>query len=125
MHPLPMMPRIGLLDQLTVRTNRRVDLGFRYGPEQRGQFGTAFTAEPELPGVGAVPGLPEVEEPPIGVEFSFGRLPSGSIASTTCSASRFNSFGPNWEANRVSSSSPAARSAGSNPGRSTRASAAR
>ena len=41
----------------------------------------------------------------------------------TCSASLLNSLGPNWCANRVSSSSPASMAAGSNPGRSTRANA--
>ena len=55
MHPLPVMPVIGLFDQPSVRPVEQVDPWLGEGSEQGLEFGAEGTGEPQRAGPGPVP----------------------------------------------------------------------
>ena len=75
-HPLPVMPGIGLFDQPPVRALDQVDPWLGQGSEHRLQFGAEGTGEPQGAGPGSVSAAVELDVAAVVVELVFG---SGAV----------------------------------------------
>ena len=76
MHPLPVMPEVGLFDQPAVRGFDQVDPWLRQGSEHRLEFGAEGTGEPHRAGPGSVSAAVELDVAAVVVELVFG---SGAV----------------------------------------------
>ena len=97
----------------------RIDPGFRQRIQQGLEFRAGGPGEPEVPDIRPVAGRPQMKVAPVMLTSSLGIVPSGSMASTTRAVRSRRSSGGNRFACSVSSFSPLAMAAGSNPRRST------
>ena len=67
----------------------------RQSPQDGLQLTPASGGQPELPGVPTIPRRAQTKMPPILLQLSSGKVPSGFIPSTTRFGQPFRSFGPN------------------------------
>ena len=107
MHPLPVVPEIGLFDQPAVRAGGGVDPRLRQGSEHGLQFGAEGTGEAEGAGPGSVSAAVELDMAPVVVELFFGSARCrGGYGGSPC-ATRMRSSVTKWmSANPTSSCCP-------------------
>ena len=105
-HPLPIRPRIRLLDRLTLGGLGGVEPSLRQRTQHGLQLHPGLSGQPELPGIPTVPRRAQADVPSIGLQRVVGQ---GAVRVDVVDhplRQPSRSFGPNWAAYLASICSP-------------------